>query len=285
LTDIIKKTPKLNGVGTLIPILTGISDSWGALKSSREIILNCVVAQIMQIWFHEEAIGLVDGKIRVLIADDMTPIREYLSMVLGHEQDMEVINGVGTSYEAIEQALITGADVVLMDLEMETPRAGVEAIRVLAEKMPKVRCVVLTNFGDDETVFAAFEAGAVDYLLKNSSAIEIVESVRAAANDMSPLRNQIAKMIRTEFRALRSERAALIATLNIVYRLTPTELGLLRLLAEGKTKSQISQMRHVEPSTIRTHIGNILKKFDESSVSDVVNRLQRLGIFDIFASK
>jgi DNA-binding NarL/FixJ family response regulator len=165
---------------------------------------------------------------------------------------------------------------------METPRAGVEAIRALSNEAPSIRCVVLTHFEDDETVFSAFEAGAVDYVLKNSSAAEILEAVRSAARGMSPIRPRIAQMIRAEFRAMRTERMALVSTLNIVYKLTPTELDILQLLAEGKTQSQIAEIRVVAPSTIRTHVANILKKFDESSVKDVVARLQKLGIFEVF---
>jgi DNA-binding CsgD family transcriptional regulator len=82
---------------------------------------------------------------------------------------------------------------------------------------------------------------------------------------------------------MRAERASLIATLNIVYKLTPTELALLRLLAEGKTQKEIAEIRYVAPSTIRTHVANILKKFDEPTVRDVVRRLKHLGIFEIFS--
>jgi DNA-binding NarL/FixJ family response regulator len=221
--------------------------------------------------------------IHLIIADDMLPIREYLSMVLSHEPDMKVVEAVGSGTAAVERALATKPDVILMDLEMETPRAGVDAIRILASQAPQIHSVVLTHFSDDETVFAAFEAGATDYVLKDSSAGEILEAVRAAARDMSPIRPRIARMIRSEFRALRSERNALVTTLNIVYRLTPSELSLLRLLAEGKTKQDIANIKHVESSTIRTHVGNILKKFDETSVNAVVARLQSLGIFDIFS--
>jgi DNA-binding CsgD family transcriptional regulator len=89
-------------------------------------------------------------------------------------------------------------------------------------------------------------------------------------------------MIREEFRALRSERASLVSTLNVVYKLTPTELSLLRLLAEGRTQSQIAAIRHIEASTVRTHVGNILKKFGKSSIQEVVLLLKRLGIFEIF---
>jgi DNA-binding NarL/FixJ family response regulator len=224
-----------------------------------------------------------NSPIRLIIADDMEPIREYLNMVLGHEPDMQIIGSVATGKEALELALETKPDVMLLDVEMETPKAGVEVIRALSEKMTNIRCVILTHFGDDETVFSAFEAGAVDYVLKNASAAEILESVRSAACDMSPIRPQVAHMIREEFRVMRAERASLIATLNIVYKLTPTELALLRLLAEGKTQKEIAEIRYVAPSTIRTHVANILKKFDEPTVRDVVRRLKHLGIFEIFS--
>lgn len=224
----------------------------------------------------------MSAPIHLLIAEDMKPIREYLSMVLGHEPGMQIVGTVDTGAAAVSQALSVKPDVILMDLEMESPLAGVEAIRTLASSLPTTRCVVLTHFSDDSTVFSAFEAGAVDYVLKNASASEIVEAIKAAAADISPIRPQIAQMIRSEFRAMRNERMALINTLNIVYKLTPTELSFLKLLAEGKSKNEIAQLRHVEASTIRTHVGNILKKFDETSVSDVVDRLRHLGIFEIF---
>lgn len=220
--------------------------------------------------------------IRLLIADDMLPIREYLSMVLSHEPDLKIVGLVDSGASAVEEALNVKPNVVLMDIEMETPDAGIKAIRELAVKAPEIKSVVLTHFSNHETVFAAFEAGAVDYIIKNSSAAEILDSIRAAAYDQNAIRPQIAKLIRTEFRALRSERNKLIATLNIIYKLTPTELDLLRLLAEGKTQNEIIQMRHIEASTFRTHVGNILKKFKLASIRDVVSLLKHLGIFEIF---
>lgn len=220
--------------------------------------------------------------IRLLVAEDMLPIREYLNMILANEPDMKVLDCVSTGTAAVQQSLEMRPNVVLMDLEMETPRAGIDAIKILTDQASEIRCIVLTHFCDDETVYAAFEAGAVDYIFKNSSAVEILEAIRAAFQDMSPIRPRIAKLIREEFRSLRYERFNLVATLNTVYKLTPTELSLLRLMAEGKTQTQIASLRHVEASTIRTHVGNILKKFGKNSIQEVVLILKRLDIFDIF---
>lgn len=109
---------------------------------------------------------MAEDSIRVVIAEDVLPIREYLYMVLSHEPDMKVLAAVDCGTAAVEKALSTKPDVVLMDLEMETPRAGVDAIRIISNEAPQIRSVVLTHFEDSETVFAAFEAGAVDYVLK-----------------------------------------------------------------------------------------------------------------------
>lgn len=220
--------------------------------------------------------------IELMIAEDMQPIREYLGLILSNEPDMKVLDSVSTGAAAVTRGLELQPKVILMDLEMESPRAGVEAIQTLAVEAPEIRCVVLTHFCDDETVFAAFEAGAVDYILKNSSAVDILEAIRAAAQGTSVIRPQIARMLREEFRTMRMERMSLVSTLNIVYKLTPTELGILRMLAEGKSKSEISDIRHIEASTVRTHVGNILKKFNKPNIQEVVTLLKRLDIFEIF---
>ena len=225
---------------------------------------------------------MISNLIRVLIANDMVPIREYLSTVLSHEPDMKIVGSVGSGALAVEQALSLKPNVVLIDVEMETPRAGIDVIRTLAAKAPEIRSLVFSHLTNEETVFAAFEAGAVDYLIGNSSAIETLAAIRAAALDQNAIRPEIARLIREEFRALRSERATLVATLNIIYKLTPTELELLKLFAEGKTQSQILAMKHIEASTFRTHVGNVLKKFKAGSVRDVAVQLKNLGIFETF---
>lgn len=230
---------------------------------------------------------MITNPIRVLIAENILSTREYLNMVLSHEPDMKIVDSVGSGALAVEQALTLKPNVVLIDIEMEmeTPWSGIDAIRTLAAKTPEIRSMVYTHLTNDETVFAAFEAGAVDYLIKNSSATEILEAIRAAAQDQTAIRPEIARLIREEFRALRSERASLVSTLNIVYKLTPTELELLKLFSEGKTQSQILSMKHIEASTFRTHVGNVLKKFKAASVRDVAVQLKHLGIFETFYSE
>lgn len=228
---------------------------------------------------------MIHDRIRVLIANNQLQVREYLTMVLSHEPDMKIVGSVENSTLAVEQSLKLKPNVLLIDINLETPSAGLNAIRTLAEKVPDIRSVVYTHLSNEEMVFTAFEAGAVDFLNMNSSAIETLTAIRAAAKDQTVIRPEIARLIREEFRALRSERASLVSTLNIVYKLTPTELELLKLCAEGKTQSQILALKHIEASTFRTHVGNVLKKFKAGSVRDVAVKLKHMGIFDTFYSE
>mgnify|MGYP001209101065 CR=1 FL=1 len=228
---------------------------------------------------------MIINPIRILIAIDTLSIREYLNMVLSHEPDMKIVNSVGNAALALEQALTLKPNVVLIDIEMGTIRAGIDTIRTLAAKAPDIRVLVFSHLTYEETVLAAFEAGAVDYLPNNSSVIETLAAIRAAVQEHPPIRPEIARLIRKEFRTLRSQRANLVATLNTVYKLTPTELELLKLFAEGKTPSQIITMRQIEASTFRTHVGNMLKKFKANSVGDVVYQLKHLGVFEAFIAK
>ena len=220
--------------------------------------------------------------IRLIIADDMVPIREYLRMILSREPDMKVIDAVGTGSKAVDRSLIVRPDVLLLDLEMETPRAGIEAIHTLAAPGSRIRCVVLTHYRDEDMLFAAFEAGAADYILKDSPTAEIVEAVRMAAHDQRPIRPLVARMIRDELRDLRSELDVSVVTLQIIFNLSSKDLGILRLLANGKDENEIGRLQWVEASIIRNHVRNLLKKFNEPSIADLINRFSRLGILGIF---
>ena len=226
--------------------------------------------------------GIKKLPINIIIADGMMPIREYLRMVLGREADIKIIDTVGTGVEAVNRVLSAYPDVLLMDLDMIIPRTGVSAIKTITSLAPDIHLIVLTLFSDDDNILTAFENGACDYIIKNSSAAEILEAIRMAANEKSPLRLQIARMIRNECRTLRSEGNALTATLYTLFHLSPKELNILRLLSVGRNEDEIAGLQKVGSLLIETYIENILKKFGEPSVDDIVNRLRRLGITRIF---
>jgi Response regulator containing a CheY-like receiver domain and an HTH DNA-binding domain len=222
-------------------------------------------------------------QIGLIIADDMPPIREYLSMMLGREKDINIINVVGSRVDAIHHTLTIRPDVLLIDLSMGTPRSVADAIKTITTMAPEIKPIVLTLFNDDDNIFTAFEAGASDYVLKDFPAAEILEALRMAVNDVIPLRLQIARLIQAENKLLGPEQGVFISTLNIIFRLMPKELGILRLLMRGKNEHQIARLQNVECLIIENYVRNILQKFGEVSTSDLVNRFHQLAIFQVFS--
>lgn len=218
--------------------------------------------------------------IRVLIAEDILPVLNRYTRILSQDTEIEVAGSAQTGREAVEIALRQHPDVVLMDVEMETRTAGLDATREILAHRPQTKIIILTVYEDDETVFRAFELGVSDYFLKNSPPDEIVSCVKDAYNNLSPIRPAIAKKIRDEFQRIKGQESSLLYCMQMVAQLTQTELDILNLTAEGYSRQQICDIRCVELSTVKSQIHNILKKFGKSSMQELIIMLDSLHIFD-----
>ncbi len=224
-------------------------------------------------------------KIKVLIAEDMEPIRKRYVKILNSAGDMEVCADVGSGEEAVIQQSLQNADVILMDIEMETADAGICAAQKIFQKDRHVKIIILTVYEEDELIFTAFQMGVCDYILKNAQPEEIMQSIRNAYENKSPLRPEIASKILGEFKRVRSCENSFLLAVNIVTSLTSTELEILDLLIQHKTRAEICALRHVEMSTIKSQIHEILKKFDLDSTGEVVSLIDRMGLYDLIYTK
>ena len=224
-------------------------------------------------------------KIKVLIAEDMEPIRKRYVKILNSAGDMEVCADVGSGEEAVIQQSLQNADVILMDIEMETADAGICAAQKIFHKDRHVKIIILTVYEEDELIFTAFQMGVCDYILKNAQPEEIMQSIRNAYENKSPLRPEIASKILGEFKRVRSCENSFLLAVNIVTSLTSTELEILDLLIQHKTRAEICALRHVEMSTIKSQIHEILKKFDLDSTGEVVSLIDRMGLYDLIYTK
>lgn len=218
--------------------------------------------------------------IRVLIAEDIVPVSNRYARILTTDPDIDVIGQVETGSDAVQSALSQIPDVILMDVEMETRTAGLDASREILSKYPHIKIIILTVYEDDETVFQAFQLGVSDYFLKNSPPDEIISCVKDAYQNLSPIRPVIAKKIRDEFQRMKSRENGIINYMQIIAQLTQTELDILNLIHEGYSRQQICEIRCVELSTVKTQIHNILKKFNKNSMHELVSMLDSLRIFD-----
>ncbi|MFD0713600.1 response regulator [Paenibacillus sp. GCM10027626] len=219
--------------------------------------------------------------INVLVVDDMEAHQRRLQRIIAACADMNCAGTASSGTEAVAQAEALRPDIILMDIEMEDKLAGVEAAKAIHERYPDTKIIVVTVHKDDNIIFAAFQTGIIDYVLKSAEAAEIEEAIRLAAADRSPIRPMIAHKIREEFARIKKTESSLLYTIQMIAGLTPSELQVLKLLCEFKTRRQIAEERIVEYETVKKQIHSILKKFNMSSTVDVVRMVNEAKIFDV----
>jgi DNA-binding NarL/FixJ family response regulator len=198
-----------------------------------------------------------EAPIRVLVADDQTLVREGLVTLLGLIPGIEVAGVARDGEEAVRLAASLRPDVVLMDLRM--PRLdGVEATRRLAAAGPTPRVVVLTTYADEESIFAALQAGALGYLTKDSGAGDIARAVRTVHAGQALLEPAVQRRLIESLR----ERppAAPAPPPPAPDDLTPREVEVLGLIARGLSNGDIARRLFVSEATVKTHVNNIFSK-------------------------
>ncbi|SEM85103.1 response regulator [Lihuaxuella thermophila] len=191
--------------------------------------------------------------IRVLIVDDHEMVRMGLSAYLEAQPDIQVVGEASNGREAVRLAQETKPDVILMDLVME-PMDGVEATKEICRVLENPKIIVLTSFIDDDKVYPVMEAGALSYLLKTSKASEIARAIRAAMKGESVLEAKVTGKMLSQMRRNKDAKPH--------ESLTPREMEILRLIAEGKTNQEIADTLFITVKTVKTHITNILSKLE-----------------------
>lgn len=221
--------------------------------------------------------------ISVLIVDDMEAHRRHLGRIIAKQPDMTLAGTAGSGSEAVRLAASLMPDVILMDIEMEDPYAGIAAAKQINRQWPEMKIIVLTVHEDDNIVFAAFQTDIVDYVTKSAVPEEILEAVRSSCFGRSPIRPIVAQKIRNEFKRMKRTEESFLYVLQVISTLTPSELEVLKLLRNQKNRHQIAELRGVEPETIKKQITSILKKFNQKRTRDVVTIVEEFNIFDVLS--
>ncbi len=191
--------------------------------------------------------------IHILIADDHAIVREGLRALIDTERGMELVGEAADGVEAVLRARSLQPDVILLDLVM--PRKdGIEAIGEIKQENPEARILVLTSFAEDDKVFPAIKAGALGYLLKDSSPQELLQAIREVYQGESSLHPTIARKVIGE---LNRPPENLPPTEE---PLTEREVEVLSLVARGLSNQEIADKLVVSERTVRTHVSNILGK-------------------------
>ena len=191
--------------------------------------------------------------IRILIADDHFVVRQGLAALLAPRNGMEVVGEAATGREAVDRARYLQPDVILMDMMMPE-MDGPEAIALIKQENPAARILVLTSFGESKQISAAIQAGALGYLLKDSSPDDLLHAIRSVYRGNLVLPQDLALK-------LMQPQPVSVA----LDQLTERETDVLRLLAKGQSNQEIAATLNIGMTTVRSHVSNILMKLNVSN--------------------
>jgi DNA-binding NarL/FixJ family response regulator len=202
--------------------------------------------------------------IRVLIVDDHSVVREGLRMFL--VRDLEVVGEALDGAEALQQARQLRPDVVVMDLLMPV-MDGITATRAIRRELPETEVLALTSVLESASVVDAIRAGAIGYLLKDTQPAELRKAIKAAAAGQVQLSPQASAHL-----------LGAIRTPELPEPLTPREMDVLRLLAQGQSNKEIARALDLVEETVKSHVRHILAKLGVQSRTQAVLAAIRLGI-------
>lgn len=199
------------------------------------------------------------GKIRVLLADDQTMIRQGFAYVIGLQADMELAGEAADGLEAVEMADRLRPDVILMDVQM--PRmTGIEAIREIGRTQPEAKIVILTTFDDQDYMLEGIRAGAVGFLLKDADVEEMLGAVRAACRGEAVYKSGHAALALRRLAASSHPLAEAEPAPDLPEPLTEREREILQEMAYGLRNDQIARKLYIAEGTVKSHVHRILQK-------------------------
>lgn len=189
--------------------------------------------------------------IRVFLLDDHEVVRRGVADLLGVESDVTVVGEAGTAAEALARIPATRPDVALLDVQLPDGD-GIEVCREIRDRLPEVRCLMLTSFADDEALLGAVLAGASGYVLKQVRGTDLVGSVRRVAQGESILDPVLVERARARLTGAHED--------DRLARLSPQERRILDLIAEGKTNRDIGESLFLAEKTVKNYVSSLLAK-------------------------
>lgn len=213
------------------------------------------------------------SRVKVLLVDDHTVVRQGIKALLAREPDIEVIGEADNGREALERLAELQPDVILMDISMPGLN-GIEATRQMRQQYPNIKVVVLSMHTGEEYIFQVLRAGAVGYVLKQSDSMEVLAAIRAALSGGSFLSPPISRTVIDDYIQRADSRASQRAEPG---PLTPREREVLQLLAEGLPNREIAKQLSISIKTVETHRSNMMHKLGVRGKTALVKYALRRG--------
>jgi len=202
--------------------------------------------------------------ITVCIVEDLDEVRNGLAAIINMTEGFKVLQSFSTAESALEKLFTLKPDIVIMDIHLPG-MTGIECIKQAREKSSTMQFMMFTIYENSDVVFQALEAGATGYLLKNSSASKIIESLRELHQGGSPMNAEIAKKLVVRFQKTPFAQNE--------YHLTPKEQQVLELMAKGYLYKEIADELNNTVNTIKQHICNIYEKLHVQNKAEAINKI------------
>ena len=213
------------------------------------------------------------SKVRILLADDHTILREGIKVLLNRERDMEIVAEAEDGAQALEQVRSVKPDVVVMDISM--PKiGGLEVTREITETFPDVKVVILTMHDNEEYLVQALKSGAKGYVLKEAAATDLAEAIRAVVRGDAYLYPAVARKLVDDY----VNRVRTIKTAS--ESLTPREREVLKLVAEGHTNREIADYLGISVKTVENHRANLMRKLDLHDRTELARYAIKIGLVE-----
>ena len=218
----------------------------------------------------------------VLIAEDMDILRQDIRDTLEKTGDIKVVSEAATGKSAADEYFIHKPDIVLMDIEMESKAAGIEAAEKILEKDPEARIIYLTSHDSDEIIVSALATGARDYVVKGCSDEDLLTHIRSVMEGSCNLDSRVQAVLMGEYSRVKKQEKGLLYFVENLSRLTPVEREMIGLLIKGYRIREIAEKRNVEIVTVKSQVRTLLQKVGLGRTKELVKIIEELGLSYLF---
>lgn len=212
-------------------------------------------------------------KLRLLLGDDHTLMRQGLRKILEERPEWEVIAEVGDGREAVKKCQALKPDVAVLDVAMPLLN-GIDATQQIVRKVPETRVLVLSMYSDEAYVTRALQAGATGYMLKDSAGKDLLKGIASVAAGQAYFSPAIASLMLDDY----VRRVAGSGVVDRYETLSEREREIFQLIAEARTNKEVAELLEISPATVETHRAHIMEKLDLHSAAEVVLFAVRRGV-------
>lgn len=218
---------------------------------------------------------------KVLVVEHSEKSAKALIKTLETETSIQVVGYALNGYEAITKVLRASPQIILMNVRLENDMTAAAVCKEICTISPAISVILFGKPSSDEIVYKAFQFGVCNFLIENYTPEDLVYAVIDAAAGRSSIHYSAARLLCGEIKSLMNLKDNLTYILNVLTKLTPAELNILRLVYSGMRYQEVATVLFISPSTMKTHISHILKKFNLEALSQVLELLHSTDLFSL----